>query len=81
MVSAANGHLDVVKALLEGGGRKLLMQTVCSLQSAVNGRWSELPLCQHVRQTRRSAGCWRRRARTKLNAGLSSHEITILKRG
>ena len=25
MVSAANGHLDVVKDLLEGGGRKLLV--------------------------------------------------------
>jgi hypothetical protein len=37
MVSAANGHLDVVKALLEGGGRKLLKLTVCSLQSMGDG--------------------------------------------
>ncbi len=69
-ISAQEGHLDVVKALLEaGGGRELVMLTA---------QWSELPL--YRTSTKPWAGleaagdAWQ-------SAGVSLHEISILKRG
>ncbi len=69
-IKAANGHLEVVKALLEAGGRELLMLTndcgaSCLSIARRTNRWMVCRVLETACQ----------------NAGLSSHEISILKRG
>jgi DNA-binding LacI/PurR family transcriptional regulator len=65
-ISAQNGHLEVVKALLEAGGRELAMLTADDGSSC-------LSVACRANQGDMEIAC-------KV-AGLSSHEITILKRG
>ena len=64
------GILDVVNALLEAGGRELLMLTM-------HGGASCLSV---ARQANRTMACKVLETACK-NAGLSSHEITIFKCG
>ena len=68
MISALEGRLDVVQALVEVGGRKLLMLTMengaSCLSLALEANQGEV--CKVLEMA-----CQ--------NAGLSSHEITILK--
>ena len=68
-ISAQNGHLEVVNALLEAGGRELLMLTM-------NNGLSCLSLARLANQ----GEVFRVLEVACQNAGLSSHEITILKR-
>ena len=65
-ISAQEGHLDVVKALLDAGGRELAMLTADDGSSC-------LSVARRANQGEMVIAC--------KNAGLSSHEITILKRG
>ena len=70
MISAQIGHLDVTNALLEAGGRELVMLTTDTGASCLSvARQANLGEVCRVLET----ACQ--------NAGLSSHEITILKRG
>jgi ankyrin repeat protein len=69
MVSAQNGHLEVVNALLEAGGRELLMLTMNNGLS-----------CLSVARLANQGEVFRVLEVACQNAGLSSHEITILKR-
>jgi hypothetical protein len=69
-ISAANGHLEVVTALLEAGGRELLMLTMHHGASCLSV----------ARQANQGEVC-RVREMACQNAGLSSHKISILKRG
>jgi len=68
-ISAQNGHLEVVNALLEAGGRELLMLTADDGVSclSVARRANQGEVCRVLEMA-----CQ--------NAGLSSDEITILKR-
>jgi ankyrin repeat protein len=79
MVSLQNGHLEVVKALLEVGGRELLMLTMdngASCLSLVTATGYRYP----AREAIQGEVC-RVLEMACQNAGLSSHEITILKLG
>jgi hypothetical protein len=69
MVSSQNGHLEVVNALLEAGGRELLMLTMNNGLS-----------CLSVARRANQGEVFRVLEVACQNAGLSSHEITILKR-
>jgi ankyrin repeat protein len=69
MISAQNGHLEVVDALLEAGGRELLMLTMNNGLS-----------CLSVARRANQGEVFRVLEVACQNAGLSSHEITILKR-
>ena len=69
MISAQNGHLEVVRALLEAGGRELVMLTMNSGLS-----------CLSVARRANQGEVFRVLEVACQNAGLSSHEITILKR-
>ena len=69
MVSAQNGHLEVANALLEVGGRELLMLTADDGSS-----------CLSVARRANQGEVFRVLEVACQNAGLSSHEITILKR-
>jgi len=68
-ISAMIGHLEVVNALLEAGGRELLMLTADDGSS-----------CLSVARRANQGGVFRVLEVACQNAGLSSHEITILKR-
>ena len=68
-ISAQNGHLEVVNALLEAGGRELLMLTKDDGAS-----------CLSVARRANHGEVFRVLEVACQNAGLSSHEITILKR-
>ena len=74
LISAEEGHLKVVKALLEVGGRKLLLLTADDGGS-----------CLSVAPEAKRGEVFRVLEMAYQNAGwcysLSSHEITILKRG
>ena len=69
MISAQEGHLEVVNALLEAGGRELLMLTADDGSSclSVARRANKGEVCKVMEMACK-------------NAGLSSHEITILTR-
>ena len=69
LLSAQEGHLDVVNALLEVGGRELLMLTADDGSS-----------CLSVARRANQGEVFRVLEVACQNAGLSSHEITILKR-
>jgi len=69
MISAQKGHLEVVRALLEAGGRELLMLTMNNGLS-----------CLSVARRANQGEVFRVLEVACQNAGLSSHEITILKR-
>jgi hypothetical protein len=69
MVSAHSGHLEVLNALLEAGGRELLMLTMNNGLS-----------CLSVARRANQGEVFRVLEVACQNAGLSSHEITILKR-
>jgi hypothetical protein len=69
MISAHNGHLEVANALLEAGGRELLMLTMNNGLS-----------CLSVARRANQGEVFRVLEVACQNAGLSSHEITILKR-
>ena len=73
MISAQNGHLEVVRALLEAGGRELLMLTMNNASSCLYMR-------QYVARRANQGEVFRVLEVACQNAGLSSHEITILKR-
>ena len=68
-ISALNGHLEAVNALLEAGGRELLMLTMNNGLS-----------CLSVARRANQGEVFRVLEVACQNAGLSSHEITILKR-
>ena len=68
-ISAKEGHLEVVNALLEAGGRELLMLTKDNGLS-----------CLSVARRANQGEVFRVLEVACQNAGLSSHEITILKR-
>ena len=68
-ISAPKGHLAVVNALLEAGGRELLMLTMNNGLS-----------CLSVARRANQGEVFRVLEVACQNAGLSSHEITILKR-
>ena len=68
-ISAGEGHLEVVNALLEAGGRELLMLTADDGSS-----------CLSVARRANQGEVFRVLEVACQNAGLSSHEITILKR-
>jgi hypothetical protein len=70
MMNAENGHVGVVNALLEAGGREMLMQTIDNGAS-----------CLSVARQANQREVFRVLEMECQNAGLSSHEITILKRG
>ena len=69
MASAHYGHLEVVNTLLEAGGRELLILTMNSGSS-----------CLSVARRANQGEVFRVLEVACQNAGLSSHEITILKR-
>jgi hypothetical protein len=70
LISAQNGHLEVVNALLEAGGRELLMLTNdCGVSCLSIARRTNRWMVCRVLET----ACQK--------AGLSSHEISILNRG
>jgi predicted LPLAT superfamily acyltransferase len=69
-IGAENGHLEVVKALLEAGGRELVMLSMDSGAS-----------CISVASQANQGEVFRVLEMECQNAGVSSHEITILKRG
>ena len=69
MVSAHSGHLEVLNALLEAGGRELLMLTADDGSS-----------CLSIARRANHGEVFRVLEVACQNAGLSSHEITILKR-
>ena len=68
-ISVQEGHLDVVNALLEVGGRELLVLTTDDGVSCLSA----------AREANRRE-VFRLLEMACQNAGLSSHEITILKR-
>ena len=70
-VSALGGHVDVVKALLEVGGRELVMLTMHSGVSCLSIARLANPDGEVCRVLEVASQ----------NACLSSHEITILTRG
>ena len=69
MASAHYGHVEVVNALLEAGGRELLMLTADDGSS-----------CLSIARRANQGEVFRVLEVACQNAGLSSHEITILKR-
>ena len=68
-ISAKKGHLEVVNALLEAGGREPLMLTADDRSS-----------CLSVARRANQGEVFRVLEVACQNAGLSSQEITILKR-